>query len=166
MARIEYVLLNNPEYLELPSIIETSNRAATRLEDLDFVQNSIVCPRHEMHHVLKILKIPSIINDDIERRSLTNKLIEIALSNNDRGFKKEYYYVVAIKFLIEIKLKTKINSMKEKWTRSDSNKFNMMINLLNENVKKRKNNSCNKFNFKYEHKRSMNELVHLRSMHY
>ena len=111
-------------------------------------------------------KLPPIINDDIERRSLTNKLIEIALSNNDRGFKKEYYYVVAIKFLIEIKLKTKINSMKEKWTRSDSNKFNMMINLLNENVKKRKNNSCNKFNFKDECKRSMNELVHLCSMHY
>ena len=63
--------------------------------------------------MLKIPKIPSIINDDIERRSLTNKLIEIALSNNDRGFKKEDYYVVAIKLLTEIKLKTRTNSIKE-----------------------------------------------------
>ena len=82
------------------------------------------------------------------------------------GFKKEDHHIVAIKFLIEIKLKTKINSVKEKWTRSDSNKFNMMINLLNENVKKRKKNSCNKFNFKDECKRSMNELVYLFSKHY
>ena len=114
MPRIEYVLLNNPKHLESLLIIETSNRAATRLEDLDFVQNSIACPRHEMHHMLKMLKIPSIINDDIERRSLTNKLIEIKISNKDMGFKKEDCCIAAIKFLIEIKLKTKINSMKEK----------------------------------------------------
>ena len=65
MPRIEYVLLNYPEYLGLPSIIEMSNRVTTRLEDLDFAQNSIACPRHEMCHVLKILKLSSIINDDI-----------------------------------------------------------------------------------------------------
>ena len=58
-----------------------------------------------MYHILKILKLPSIINDDIERRNLINKVIEIALSNKDRVFKKEDYYVIAIKFLIEIKLK-------------------------------------------------------------
>ena len=65
MPRIECVLLNNPEYLGLPSIIEMHNRATTRLEDLVFVQNSIACPRHEMNHMLKTVKLPSIINDDI-----------------------------------------------------------------------------------------------------
>ena len=105
MTRIEFVLLNNPECLGLPPIIDISNRATTRLEELDFVQNSIACPMHEMHYMLKILKLPSIINDDIERRSLINNLIEIALSNKNRVFKKEDYYVVAIKFLTEINLK-------------------------------------------------------------
>ena len=82
------------------------------------------------------------------------------------GFKKEDYCIAAIKFLVEMKVKTKMNSIKEKWTRSDSDKFNMMINLLNENAKKRKNDSCNKLNFKDECKRSMNELVRLFSKHY
>ena len=91
-----------------------------------------------MHHVLKTLKPRSIINDDTERRSLINKLIEIALSNKDRVFKKKDYCVVAIKFLTEIKLKIRTNSLKEKRTRSDSNKFNLMLILLNQNVKKGK----------------------------
>ena len=138
MLRIEYILLHNPKYTGLPSLIEISNRATTRLQDLDFVENSIVHPRHEMHCMLKILKLPSIINNDVERISLIKKLMQMAISNKDMGFKKEDYCIVAIKFLIEMKLKPKINSAKEKWTRSDSNKFNMMINLLNENVKKRK----------------------------
>ena len=85
--------------------------------------------------MLKILKLSSIINNNIERISLIKKLTQITISNKDMRFKKEDYYIVAIKFLIETKLKTKINSIKEKWTRSDSKKFNMMINLLNENVK-------------------------------
>ena len=51
--------------------------------------------------------------------------------------------------------------MKEKWTRSDSNKLNLMLILLKQNIKKRKNNQCNKFNFKDECKKSMNELIHL-----
>ena len=119
-----------------------------------------------MHHVLKTLKLPSMINDDTERRSLINKLIEIALRNKDRGFKKEVYYVVAIKFLTEIKLKTRTNSMKEKWTRSDSNAFNLMLILLNQNVKERKNNQHNKFNFKDECKKNMSKLIHLFSDHY
>ena len=137
MLRIECILLHNPKYVGLPSLIEISNRATTRLQDLDFVENSTVCPRHEMHYMLKTLKLPSIINNNVERISLIKKLTQITISNKDIRFKKEDYHIVAIKFLIEIKLKTKINSIKEKWTRSDSNKFNMMINLLNENVKKK-----------------------------
>ena len=150
ILRIEYILLHNPKHAGLPSLIEISNRATTRLQDLDFAENNIVCPRHEMHCVLKILKLPSIINNNIERISLIKKLTQITISNKDMGFKKEDYHIAAIKFLIEMKLKTKINSMKEKWTRSDSNKFTILINLLNENVKKMKNNSCSKFNFKDE----------------
>ena len=101
MPRIEHVLLNNPECAGLQSIIEISNRATTRLEDLDFVQNSITYPRHEMCCILKMLNLLLMINYDIERRSLINKLIEIVLRNKDRGFKKEDYCVAAIKFLIE-----------------------------------------------------------------
>ena len=56
--------------------------------------------------------------------------------------------------------------MKEKWTRSDSNAFNLMLILLNQNVKERKNNQHNKFNFKDECKKSMSKLIHLFSDHY
>ena len=87
------VVLNNPNHLGLPSLIEMSNRASTRLEDLIFWKESIVYPRPEMHHILKMLKFPSTIDNDIERRSMTNKLIEIAMENKDRAFKKEDYHV-------------------------------------------------------------------------
>ena len=88
--------------------------------------------------MLKTLKLPSIINNNVERISLIKKLTQITISNKDMGFKEEDYYIVAIKFLIEIKLKPKTNSMKEKWTRSDSNGFNLMLALLNQSVKKEK----------------------------
>ena len=113
MLRIECILLHNTKYTGLPSLIETSNRATTRLQDLDFVENSIVCPRHEMYYMLKTLKLPSMINNNVERISLIKKLIQITISNKDMWFKKEDYCIVAIKFLIEIKLKTKTNSVKE-----------------------------------------------------
>ena len=89
----------------------------TRLEDLDVVQSSIARPRHEMHFTLKMLKLPSTMYGNITRRSLTNELIEIVSSNKDNSFKKEDCCVVPIKFLTEIKVKTRMNSAKEKWTR-------------------------------------------------
>ena len=48
-------VLNNPNHLGLPSLIETYDRSTTRLEDLNIWQESIVYPTPEMHHVLKML---------------------------------------------------------------------------------------------------------------
>ena len=79
MPRIEYVFLNNHNDLGLPSLIETSNSATTRLECLNFWKESIIYPRPETHQILNFLKFSSTIDDDIERRSLMNKSIEIAM---------------------------------------------------------------------------------------
>ena len=97
--------LNNHNHLGLLSLIETSDRATTRLEILNFWQESTVYPRPETHHILKFLNISSIIDDHFERRSLINKLIEIALENEDKAHKKEEICVLAVKILIEKKLK-------------------------------------------------------------
>ena len=45
------------------------------------------------------------IDDDIGRRSPMNKFIEIAMEKKHREFKKEDYHVLAVKVLIERKLK-------------------------------------------------------------
>ena len=45
------------------------------------------------------------MDDDVERRSLTNKLIKIAMDDKDRAFKKEEYGILAVNVLIERKLK-------------------------------------------------------------
>ena len=67
-----------------------------------------------------------------------NKLIEIAIENKDRLFKKEDYYVLAVKILIERKLKIKINPFKDKWTRSDSDKYDLMLMLSHQKTIRRK----------------------------
>ena len=108
MPGIYHVFPNKPNHLGLPSLIETSNRATTRLVDLNFWQEIIIYPRPKMYHVLKILKFSSMTYDDVERRSLMNKLIEIAIENEDRAFKKEECCVLAVNFLIERKLKQRL----------------------------------------------------------
>ena len=65
-----------------------------------------------------------------------SKLNEITLKNKHREFKKEHYYFLVIKVLIEMKLKTKINVIKEKWARSHSGKCNAILLLLRQKIKK------------------------------
>ena len=95
-----------------------------------------------------------------------SKLIEITLKNKHRAFEKEDYHVLAVKVLIEREIKTKIDLFKEKWTRSDGDKHDLILILLNQKINRRKNNQCNKFNFKEEHKTITNELIHLFSENY
>ena len=59
-----------------------------------------------------------------------------------------------------------INLVKEKWTRSDSDKCNLMLMSLHQKINRKKNNQYNKSSFKEDHKTSKNELIHLFSEHY
>ena len=63
MPRVGYVLINNPNYLGLPSLIEVSNRASTRFEDLYFIRDIIIHSRVEMYNLLEMLKFPSLVNE-------------------------------------------------------------------------------------------------------
>ena len=88
MPKIDCVFINNSNHLGLPSLIDAYDRSTTRLEDLNIWQESIVYPRPEMNHILKMWKFLSTIDDDIERRGLMNKIIELAIKNKDKAFKK------------------------------------------------------------------------------
>ena len=63
MPRLDNAFLNNPHHLRLPSLIEISNCVATRLEYLNFWQESIVIL--ELRRVILKMKFVSIIDDDV-----------------------------------------------------------------------------------------------------
>ena len=94
-----------------------------------------------------------------------NNLIKIAMENEDREFKKECYFVLAVKVLIERKIKIKINLENDEWARSDSDKFDLMIMSSHQKINRSKNNQCNKLCFKEEYKKSENELIQSLSEH-
>ena len=119
-----------------------------------------------MHNLLKIIKLPSIINNDIERSTLINKLIQVTVEKLDVACATEDHYVLAIHALMKIKLNVMINQVRKKWTRSDSKNYDHMCMMLHERIKKRKNNKCLQFYFKEDCSRSKNELIHLLSEHY
>ena len=83
------------------------------------------------------------------------------MKNKDRVFKQEYYHILAVMILIERKLKTKIDLVKDKQTRSDSDEYDLMLVLLHRKINRRENNQRNKFNFKEECNTSANQLIHL-----
>ena len=64
-----------------------------------------------------------------------SNLVEISLVNKDSDFKKQDYYVLDIEILIEMKLKTKINVIKEKWARSNVDKFSLILFVLHHQIK-------------------------------
>ena len=90
MPRIEYIFLLNPNNLGLPSLIELSARASTRLDGLHFYLERVVHPRLQMHALLKMLKFPCMLNDN-ERGNVLMKLIEVTKEHKDIMFTEEDY---------------------------------------------------------------------------
>ena len=168
MPRIEYIFLLNPNNLGLPSLIELSARASTRLDDLYFCLERVVHPRLQMHALLKMLKFPCMLNDN-ERGNVLMKLIEVTKEHKDIMFTEEDYFKLVINVIMETKVKSKINNNagNKAWTRQDSKKCDITLNILHE---KRSNQWMNKnnykFTFKEEHCQSTNDLVHLFEKHY
>ena len=137
MPRVGYVLINNPNYLGLPSLIEVSNHASTWFEDLYFIRVIVIYPRVEMHNLLKMLKFTSLVNKT-ERTMVLKELIGVAKEKGDVNYNKNDYYHLVLNLIMDSKIKILINGSKSNkvWKRSDSNKYNLMFKLLHQ---KRKN---------------------------
>jgi len=113
MPRVDYILVNNPNYFGLPSLIEISNRASTRLEDLGFIRDLLIHPRLKMRKLLKLLKYLSIARED-ERKMILIELINVSKKKIDVKYNKEDYIMLALDIIIECKIKAIINKKSNK----------------------------------------------------
>ena len=108
MLKVDYALVNNPIYLGLLLLIEISNRASTRLEDLDFIRNLLIHPHLQICKLLNLLKHLSIASKD-ERKIILIKLINVSNEKFGAKYDKEDSIVLVLDKIIEIKIKAIIN---------------------------------------------------------
>ena len=132
MPRVDYVLVNNPNHLELPLLIEISNRTSTRLKDLDFIKNLFIHPRLQMCKLLKLLKHLSIVSED-EREMILIELINISTKKFDVKYDEEDYIMLALDKIMECKVKAIIHLKSDKiLIKTDTTKYELILKLLHQ----------------------------------
>lgn len=163
IRRIKYVFICDDTHNEKVRLVEVSNRANTTMEHMQYYQNKIVYPKEGMYSLLKILKLPSIFNKK-DRRMIINKLCAAASKeevNYPVATIERYYFSLAVNVMIENYVKKCMNDQNIVWTRKNSNKYKIIINLLKEKRKKRlESEAMYKYDFKDDVNKSKNEMSH------
>ena len=91
---VGYAHFSSPYYL-----VEMSSRANTTLDNLHFCRDHIVHPRKEMLVLLKILREPSMFEEE-DRISILKRVVQIVLSHDNNFSTKEDYLRLSIDVMI------------------------------------------------------------------
>ena len=122
---VGYAHFSSPCYL-----VETSSRANTTLDNLHFCRDHIVHPRKEMLILLKILREPSMFEEE-DRISISKRVVQIVLSHDDNLSTKEDYLRLSIDVMISNKVNRMINSSTHRWIRVDTRNEGLINEALN-----------------------------------
>ena len=130
MWRVDYALVNNPNHLGLLFLVEISNYASTRLEDLDFIRNLLIHPHLQVCKLLKLLKHLSITSED-ERKMILIELINTSNKKFNTKYNEEDCIMLALDKMMEYKVEaiTYLKSDKMQ-ARTNTAKYELILKLL------------------------------------